>query len=110
VRGRPRRKRRCRIAARVPGDRALIQDAIDAATSGDTIRVDSGTYFERIDFLGKSISVTGTAAEEGGAIYVVREAGPVIINSSINGNSTQGYGGAIHIDETGHASLINCIL
>lgn len=37
-----------------------IQDAIDAASVGDTILVAPGTYFENIDFEGKAITVTST--------------------------------------------------
>lgn len=36
-----------------------IQEAIEAANNGDTVVVHSGTYYEMLDFLGKSIHVTG---------------------------------------------------
>jgi hypothetical protein len=39
----------------VPNDYATIQDAIDAADEGQTVMVKPGTYFERIDFVGKAI-------------------------------------------------------
>jgi hypothetical protein len=39
----------------VPDDYPTIQDAINASLSGDTIIVKAGTYYENIDFLGKSI-------------------------------------------------------
>ncbi len=39
-----------------------IQAAINAAQSGDSVQVASGTYNERIRFNGKSISVSGTDA------------------------------------------------
>ena len=45
----------------VPTDYASIQDAIDAASSGDTICVEAGTYYENIDFDGKAVSVIGAA-------------------------------------------------
>jgi len=36
---------------------ATIQEAIDAANSGDTIEVSEGTYYENIVFDGKNITV-----------------------------------------------------
>ncbi len=41
----------------IPTDYPTIQSGIDASISGDTVLVNSGTYFENIDFLGKNISV-----------------------------------------------------
>ncbi len=54
-----------------------IQAAIDAAVSGDDILVGPGTYFERIDFLGKNVAVTSV----GGSAVTVIDAdfqGPVV--------------------------------
>ena len=46
----------------VPGDYPAIQTAINAATSGDTILVSPGTYFEHdINFNGKSLVIESTA-------------------------------------------------
>ncbi|MHC4944888.1 MAG: right-handed parallel beta-helix repeat-containing protein [Planctomycetota bacterium] len=42
---------------RVPLDYPTIQEAINAASRGDTVLVAAGTYVERIDFLGKAITV-----------------------------------------------------
>lgn len=42
----------------VPDDYPLIQDAIVMSSNGDTVIVRPGTYQEKIDFLGKAITVT----------------------------------------------------
>lgn len=47
---------------RVPRDYATIQLAIDGAREGDDIEVDAGTYYERLDFKGKAIRVTGAGS------------------------------------------------
>jgi hypothetical protein len=44
----------------VPGDHPTIQQAIAAASSGDTVLVAPGTYVEQLDFLGKAITVTSS--------------------------------------------------
>ena len=43
----------------VPADYPTIQQAIDAASTGDTVLVSPGTYVENLDFLGKSVTVKG---------------------------------------------------
>jgi len=48
----------------VPKDYLKIQDAIKAASAGDTILVDQGIYVENIDFLGKEITVKSRLGPE----------------------------------------------
>ena len=43
----------------VPADHATIQLAIDAAASGDTIRIKSGTYIENLVVSGKQVHLKG---------------------------------------------------
>jgi hypothetical protein len=50
------------VTIRVPADYATIQQAINAAASGDAVIVAAGTYYETIDFHGKDITV---ASEQG---------------------------------------------
>lgn len=49
------------VTIHVPGDVPQIQMAIEAANEGDTVLVQPGTYVETLDFLGKGITVIGTA-------------------------------------------------
>ena len=41
----------------IPADYPTIQQGINAANNGDTVLVDTGTYFENIDFNGKNITL-----------------------------------------------------
>jgi hypothetical protein len=52
----------------VPGDFPEIQAAINQAQAGDSVLVSPGTYPERLDFHGKSITVTGTDPEDWGVV------------------------------------------
>jgi parallel beta-helix repeat protein len=67
---------------RVPADQPTIQAAINAAVSGDSVLVAPGTYVERIDFLGKGITVTSEAGPaatiidgSGGGVVVTFDSG-----------------------------------
>ena len=48
----------------VGGDFTTIQSCVDAAVTGDTCRVNPGTYAENIDFAGKNITLVSTAGPE----------------------------------------------
>jgi hypothetical protein len=52
----------------VPGSVSTIQGAIQAAAPGDTIVVQPGTYHERIDFIGKAVTLTSYSGAEGTVI------------------------------------------
>ena len=41
----------------VPGDQPTIQSAFDASTSGDTVLVERGTYFEHLTAPGHGITL-----------------------------------------------------
>jgi hypothetical protein len=58
----------------VPQDAGTIQDAIAIAQDGDRVLVAPGTYRERIDFLGKNITVEATG---GAAVTVIDGGGEV---------------------------------
>ena len=56
----------------VPGDYALIQDAIDASSDGDVIDIAAGTYYETgLDLLGKLITVRGQLDAGGTPLSVI---------------------------------------
>src|SRR5439155_1468674 len=89
---------------RVPADAPTIQQGIDAAVNGDTALVSPGTYYERINFHGKAITV---ASEQGPDITTIDggHAGTVVTFLSREGrdsvlsgftirNGFNGYSGA----------------
>jgi len=45
----------------VPADQPTIQAGINAASTGDTVLVSAGTYYENINFFGKAITVTSAS-------------------------------------------------
>jgi parallel beta-helix repeat protein len=53
----------------VPGDSTTIQGGINGASTGDTVMVSPGTYYEyAIDFLGKAITVMSTDPEDSAVV------------------------------------------
>jgi serine protease len=53
---------------RVPADQPTIQAAINVALNGDTVAVAPGTYPERLNFLGKAVTVV---SEGGPAVTII---------------------------------------
>lgn len=64
------------------GNYTKIQDAIDAAQTGDTVLIWPGTYYENIDFIGKSITVGSLMITTGDESYKFN----TIIDGNHNGS------------------------
>ncbi len=93
----------------IPADHATVQAAIQAATDGDLICVDAGTYSENIDFQGKDVHLLGvhgpqsTVLQAASAASVVRMtsgegSGAVLQGFTITGGAAV-YGGGIWIED-----------
>jgi hypothetical protein len=111
---------------KVPSQYPTIQDAIDAASGGDTVLVAPGTYVENIDFTGKAITVT---SEQGVDVTIIdgNQAGSVVRCGSgegldsvldgfiiTNGSGTydpgeKGYFGGGICNNSSSPTVTNCI-
>ena len=60
------------ITIEVPGNVNSIQRAINASIDGDVVRVAAGTYYEKIDFVGRAITVTGADPNDWTVISVTK--------------------------------------
>ncbi len=115
------------------GDFTTIQQAINHAWNGDTVLVYPGTYYENVDFKGKSLTLGSLTLTTGDVNYKYstiidgnRTSSCILLKSYetdvvINGftlqhgsgyrlyNNYNTYGGAIYMDHA-HAMIYNCIV
>lgn len=110
----------------VPDDYTTIQAAVDAASSGDTVRVADGTYTgsgnKGIEFDGKLLVVASENGpefciidcEDSGRAFSLHNLEPVgtrIEGFTIkNGSANNSEGGGIHLAAFTKVAVVNCII
>ena len=111
----------------VPQKYSTIQSAVDASNPDDTVLVSPGTYYENINFKGKSVTVTGNGTAESVVIDGGRNNGSTVTFSSeetgasiLDGltltggtgtNTSDGLiGGGIFIQDGASPQIKNCII
>ena len=103
----------------VPGEFSSIQSALDAASAGDTVWVEAGTYHEmNLSFLGKDIVLLGSCGPEecildaqGGARILDVTSGESIQAKLIGFTLTQASGptgAAIRIINDSYLTIQHC--
>lgn len=90
----------------VPDDHPTIQAAIDFAIDGDTVLVATGSYFENIDFLGKSIRVIGDGAATT-FLQPLNPDEPAITMASIEGSGAEFSGFSVAGGGNAHTVVIS---
>jgi predicted outer membrane repeat protein len=106
----------------VPQDLPTIQAAIDAATAGDRILVDPGTYMEHIDFKGKAVVLKSVAGAKSTVIDGTKTGRVVTFQSGekkasvlegftiTNGEVQTSNGGGIDCTLESSPTITDCII
>ena len=96
-----------------------IQDAVDAANSGDTVLVHNGTYIENVTVSGnKSITIrsanganaTIIDGNHAGTVFFIGGSGSVVIDGFTIKNGQANFGAGIRVWWEATADIRNCII